>query len=174
MRRVTEIETLQEGIYIVTPEDQILDVNPALAEFSDTTQAIVGSQRQRGLPMKRYEPLFGRSQPPTGVGGPRNQTLRKDGVTHGLNTAVAVRDPSGKIIRYQGALMDITERREIERRLHTAGICAPPRRQLSDLILVLDTEAHYTFAVRGAAKCWLRWHEISEMKLEPAPTPRIS
>src|SRR5229473_2891228 len=63
-----------------------------------------------------------------------------------LNTAAAVRDNGGSVLRYQGALMDITERREMERRLHQQQEFA--RRLVDsfpDLILVLDTNAHYTF-----------------------------
>src|SRR5881394_2108349 len=63
-----------------------------------------------------------------------------------LNTAAAVRDNAGRVVRYQGALMDITERREMERRLHQQQEFA--RRLVDsfpDLILVLDTEAHYNF-----------------------------
>src|SRR5258708_19644908 len=63
-----------------------------------------------------------------------------------LNTATAVRDNGGHVVRYQGAVMDITERREMERRLHQQQEFA--RRLVDnfpDLILVLDTASHYTF-----------------------------
>src|SRR5262249_30466244 len=63
-----------------------------------------------------------------------------------LNTAAAVRDASGKIVRYQGALMDVTARREIERRLHKQQEFA--RRLVDsfpDVIFVVDTQARYTF-----------------------------
>src|SRR5438445_12894716 len=73
--------------------------------------------------------------------------VRKDGTSIVcLNTAAAVRDNAGRVVRYQGALMDITERREMERRLHQQQEFA--RRLVDsfpDLILVLDTAAHYTF-----------------------------
>src|SRR5258705_9675510 len=73
--------------------------------------------------------------------------IRKDGTSIVcLNTAAAVRDNSGRVLRYQGALMDITERREMERRLHQQQEFA--RRLVDsfpDLILVLDAAAHYTF-----------------------------
>ncbi len=73
--------------------------------------------------------------------------IRKDGTSIVcLNTATAVRDNTGRVVRYQGALMDITERREMERRLHQQQEFA--RRLVDnfpDLILVLDTAAHYTF-----------------------------
>jgi two-component system NtrC family sensor kinase len=73
--------------------------------------------------------------------------IRKDGTSIVcLNTAAAVRDNAGRVVRYQGALMDITERREMERRLHQQQEFA--RRLVDsfpDLILVLDIAAHYTF-----------------------------
>jgi len=49
-------------------------------------------------------------------------------------------------VRYQGSLLDVTERREMERRLHQQQEFA--RRLVDnfpDLILVLDTAAHYTY-----------------------------
>src|SRR6266700_5146184 len=121
--RFTELfETLQEGIYIVTPEDQIIDVNPALVR-------ILGYDSKAELLARKVSDVFPEEALRTVVrqevnrqpvlAGREIRLLRKDGVfITCLNTAAAVRDPSGKIIRYQGALMDITERREIERRLH--------------------------------------------------------
>src|SRR5258708_39320052 len=73
--------------------------------------------------------------------------IRKDGASIVcLNTAAAVRDSSGQVVRYQGSVMDITERREMERRLHKEQEFA--RRLVDsfpDLILVLDATARYTF-----------------------------
>src|SRR4029077_2501052 len=73
--------------------------------------------------------------------------IRKDGTSIVcLNTAAAVRDSAGQVVRYQGAVMDITERREMERRLHQQQEFA--RRLVDsfpDLILVIDTASHYTF-----------------------------
>src|ERR1700690_1443763 len=63
-----------------------------------------------------------------------------------LNTAAAVRDTTGRIVRYQGALVDITERRVMEKRLHQQQEFA--RRLVDsfpDLIFVVDTNNHYTF-----------------------------
>src|SRR5207245_9619416 len=73
--------------------------------------------------------------------------VRKDGTSIVcLNTAGAVRDNVGRVVRYQGSLLDVTERREMERRLHQQQEFA--RRLVDnfpDLILVLDPGAHYTF-----------------------------
>jgi len=63
-----------------------------------------------------------------------------------LNTAGAVRDTNGRVVRYHGALMDITERREMERRLYQQQEFA--RRLIDsfpDLIFVVDSSGHYTF-----------------------------
>src|SRR5437763_15800437 len=73
--------------------------------------------------------------------------LRKDGTSIVcLNTIAAVRDNGGKVVRYQGAVMDITGRREMEHRLHQQQEFA--RRLVDnfpDLILVLDADSRYTF-----------------------------
>jgi len=64
-----------------------------------------------------------------------------------LNTSTVVRDPSGRVLRYQGAIVDITERRAIEKRLHKEQEFA--RRLVDsfpDLIFVVDADKRYTFA----------------------------
>jgi len=70
-----------------------------------------------------------------------------------LNTAAAVRDNTGKIVRYQGALMDVTARRELRGQLHKEQEFA--RRLVDsfpDLILVIDTQGNYTLSARVAVK----------------------
>ena len=45
--------------------------------------------------------------------------IRKDGTAIVcLNAATAVRDTSGKVLRYQGSVLDVTARRQMERQLH--------------------------------------------------------
>jgi two-component system NtrC family sensor kinase len=149
--RFTELfETLQEGIYIVTPEDRILDANPALVRMlgydskeellAQTLSSVFPDQAQRR--MLRHEVD---NQPM--LQGREIVLLRKDGTPITcLNTAAAVRDASGNVVRYHGALMDISERRNMERQLHKEQEFA--RRLVGsfpDLILVLDTSGHYTF-----------------------------
>jgi len=149
--RFTELfETLQEGIYIVTPEDRIMDANPALVR-------ILGYDSKDELLVRKVSDIFPdeslrnivRSEvdrQPV-LEGREIMLIRKDGKPIiCLNTAAAVRDASGKIIRYQGALMDVTARREIERRLHKQQEFA--RRLVDsfpDVIFVVDTQARYTF-----------------------------
>src|SRR5215469_16055154 len=149
--RFTELfETLQEGIYIVTPEDQILDANPALVRILgyDCKAELLSRRVSEVFPDESLRKLIRHEVDQRPVLQGREITLlRKDGVTVTcLNTAAAVRDSTGKIVRYQGALMDITARREMERRLHKQQEFA--RRLIDsfpDLILVLDSQAHYTF-----------------------------
>src|SRR5256712_497423 len=149
--RFTELfESLQEGIYITTPDGAILDVNPALVRMLgyDSKEDVLkrqvpeifvdGAERKIVKEQVERQPM---------IQGREITLIRKDGTSIVcLNTAAAVRDNSGRVVRYQGALMDVTERREMERRLHQQQEFA--RRLVDnfpDLILVLDPAAHYTF-----------------------------
>jgi len=149
--RFTELfETLQEGIYITTPDGTIVDVNPALVRM-------LGYDSREELVKKRVAEVFvdqaerkivqAEIDRHPMIQGREITLICKDGTSIVcLNTAAAVRDNAGRVVRYQGALMDITERREMERRLHQQQEFA--RRLVDsfpDLILVLDTAAHYTF-----------------------------
>jgi PAS domain S-box-containing protein len=149
--RFTELfESLQEGIYVATPDDQLIDVNPALARMlgyaskeellSRSFADLLPDETQRRALRERVE-----NQPL--VQGREITLTRKDGrPLVCLNTAGAVRDTSGRVVRYHGALMDITERREMERRLYQQQEFA--RRLIDsfpDLIFVVDTGRHFTF-----------------------------
>ena len=149
--RFTELfETLQEGIYIVTPGDKILEVNPALVQMlgyssreellAKKVSEVFVDEEQRSLIAREVN-----SQP-----SPQGREIilrRKDGQPLVcLNTASAVRDTGGKIVRYQGALADITERRAMEKRLYQQQEFA--RRLVDsfpDLIFVVDAQRRYTF-----------------------------
>jgi two-component system NtrC family sensor kinase len=149
--RFTELfESLQEGIYITTPDGAILDTNPALVRM-------LGYDSKEDLLKRQVDEIFiDRAERKTlkqevehqaSPQGREITLIRKDGTSIVcLNTTAAVRDSSGAVVRYQGAVMDITERREMERRLHQQQEFA--RRLVDsfpDLILVLDIAAHYTF-----------------------------
>jgi len=149
--RFTELfETLQEGIYIVTPEDRIVDVNPALVRILgyDSKEELLSRKVSEVFPDESLRNIVRAEvdrQPV--LEGREIILIRKDGkpITC-LNTAAAVREASGKIVRYQGALMDITARREMERSLHKQQEFA--RRLVDsfpDVIFVVDTQARYTF-----------------------------
>src|SRR5580698_10703329 len=121
--RFTELfETLQEGIYIVTPDDRILDANPALVRMLgyDSKEELLTHSLADVLPDAQQRRLLRQEVDNEPMLQGRELTLiRKDG--HPiicLNTAAVVRDTSGRVLRYHGALMDIAERREMERRLY--------------------------------------------------------
>src|SRR6516225_2474163 len=149
--RFTELfETLQEGIYIVTPDDKIVEVNPALV------QMLGYSSKEELLALKVSDVFVDADQRSVLVREVNSQPspesreitlLRKDGQSITcLNTATAVRDTGGKVVRYQGALADVTERRAIEKRLYQQQEFA--RRLVDsfpDLIFVVDPQKRYTF-----------------------------
>src|SRR6266852_3284126 len=149
--RFTELfETLQEGIYIVTPDEKILEVNPALVRM-------LGYSSKEELMSKRVSEVFVDESQRISIvrevsreASPHGHELtlrRKDGQpVYCLNTASPVRDTAGHVIRFQGALVDITERRAIEKQLHQQQEFA--RRLVDsfpDLIFVVDTERRYNF-----------------------------
>jgi PAS domain S-box-containing protein len=148
--RFTELfETLQEGVYFSTPEGRLLDVNPALvgmlgyAEKSDLLAV-----QPTALNFEPGAPVLGRAVDDRGGVRTREIKLRrKDGAAAiFLDTSRAVWDTSGNIIRYQGTLVDVTDRRRMERQLVQQEEF---RRRLlesfPDLILVFDLEERYTF-----------------------------
>jgi len=149
--RFTELfETLQEGIYIINVDGDILDANPALVRMLgyDSKEELLACRvpdifhdRNERMSLKNEverQPI---------LQGREITLTRKDGTSLiCLNTAAAVRDSVGTVIRYQGALMDVTASRVMERRLHQQQEFA--RRLIDsfpDLIFVLDNAANYTF-----------------------------
>src|SRR6266705_2451679 len=149
--RFTELfESLQEGIYITTPEGLILEVNPALVRMLgyDSKEELLKRQvSEIFVDQAERKSVQEQVERQAMIQGREITLIRKDGTSIVcLNTAAAVRDNSGRVVRYQGAVMDITERREMERRLHQQQEFA--RRLVDsfpDLILVLDTGGNYTF-----------------------------
>src|SRR5882762_10357269 len=149
--RFTELfESLQEGIYIITPEGSILDANPALVRmlgYDSKDDLLKREVAEIFVDQAERKILKEQIEHQSMLQGREITLIRKDGTSIVcLNTAAAVRDNAGHIVRYQGAVMDITERREMERRLHQQQEFA--RRLVDsfpDLILVLDTSANYTF-----------------------------
>jgi PAS domain S-box-containing protein len=148
--RFTELfETLQEGVYFSTPEGQLLDANPALVSTLGYTEkrdllAVAPSD----LNFDAGQPVLGRAADDRGGVRTREIKLRrKDGkAATFLDSSRAVWDTAGNIIRYQGTLVDITEKRGMEQQLAQQEEF---RRRLlesfPDLILVVDLEERYTF-----------------------------
>jgi len=150
-RRFTELfETLQEGVYFSTPEGKLLDVNPALVAmlgYSGKDQ-LVGREPQELNLQPGHSAVLGRSSSDPGAVRTREISLRRRDGTEVicLDTSRAVWDASGAIVRYQGTLIDVTERRRMETQLKQQEQF---RQRLleafPDLILVIDLEGRYKF-----------------------------
>ncbi len=148
--RFTELfETLQEGVYFSTPEGRLLDANPALvAMLGYGEKAELLAVAASALNLEPGQPVLGRASDDRGGVRTREIKLRrKDGsAATFLDTSRAVWDTAGNIIRYQGTLVDITDKRRMERQLAQQEEF---RRRLlesfPDLILVVDPEERYTF-----------------------------
>ena len=100
------------------------------------------------MSIPRQPPVLGRAPDDRGGVRAREITLRKKDGNPAvfLESSRAVWDASGNLIRYQGTLVDVTERRKLERQLLQQEEF---RRRLlesfPDLILVVDLEERYTF-----------------------------
>jgi PAS domain S-box-containing protein len=164
--RFTELfETLQEGVYFSTPEGHLLDANPALVgmlgyeEKGDLLAA-----EPAALNFDPGQPVLGRASDDRGGVRTREIKLRrKDGsAAIFLDSSRAVWDTSGNIIRYQGTLVDITEKRKMERQLaQQEEFHGRLLESFPDLILVVDLEERYTFVSARARE--LLGHEPEEM-----------
>ena len=148
--RFTELfETLQEGVYFSTPEGQLLDSNPALVSMLGYTErGDLLSVKPAALNFDPGPPVLGRAVDDRGGVRTREIKLRrKDGAAAiFLDSSRAVWDTSGNIIRYQGTLVDITEKRKMERQLaQQEEFRSRLLESFPDLILVVDLEERYTF-----------------------------
>jgi PAS domain S-box-containing protein len=143
-------ESLREGIFFTSPEGQVLDANPALIRMLGyETKAELQAQNFGDVyadPAQR-DALIRELQSRGSVQDREIVLSRKDGShLYCLASGFAIRDSFGRIVRLQGTLVDITERREIEKRLHQEQdfvrhliACFP------DLIAVFDREGRFKF-----------------------------
>lgn len=148
--RFTELfETLQEGVYFSTPQGQVLDTNPALVSmlgYAEKSELL--AVEPAALNFDQGSPVLGRAVDDRGGLRTREIRLRrKDGKPATfLDSSRAVWDASGNIIRYQGTLVDITEKRTMERQLQQVDeFRSRLLESFPDLILVVDLEEKYTF-----------------------------
>ncbi len=149
-QRFTQLfESLQEGVYISSPEGKLLEVNPALVSILgyDTKEELLNLQAD-GLNVEAGgEPVLGRGGSQSGRTRTRELRLRRKdgGVAVCADTSSGVME-AGRVVRYHGTLVDVTEKRALEQQLRRQEEF---RRHLlesfPDLILVLDLKGQYTF-----------------------------
>jgi PAS domain S-box-containing protein len=151
-RRFTELfETLQEGVYFCTPEGKLLDGNPTLVTmlgYSNKIELLSVDAKALNFDPDQ-NPVLGRGADDRGGVRTREITLRRRDGTAAicLDTSRAVWDEAGTIIRYQGTLTDVTERRKMEEQLRQQEQFRQKLLEsFPDLILVVDLEERYTFA----------------------------
>jgi PAS domain S-box-containing protein len=150
-RRFTELfETLQEGVYFSTPEGKLQDANVALVQMLryGSKEELIALETTGLNSDKDQPPVLGRGADDRGGVRTREIPLRrKDGSTGVfLDSSRAVWDESGAIIRYQGTLVDVTGRREMERALRQQEeFQRYLLESFPDLILVIDLEERYSF-----------------------------
>jgi PAS domain S-box-containing protein len=142
-------ESLQEGVYISNPEGKLLEVNPALVTILgyNTKEDLLNLPPDQLSADPGTEPVLGQAGSQGGRTRTREVRLkRKDGgVAVCADTSTGVTE-GDKIVRYQGTLVDVTERHALEQQLRRQEEF---RRHLlesfPDLILVLDLKGQYTF-----------------------------
>jgi PAS domain S-box-containing protein len=150
--RFTDLfQALQEGIFFSTPEGQIVDVNPALVRM-------LGYASKEELQARNFEEVCALPSDCQAVvqelaekGSFQGRELmfrREDGrQIDCLVSGSAIRDRAGHLVRIQGTLVDITERREIEGKLREEEEFV--RRLVAsfpDSIAVFDRDGRYLFA----------------------------
>ncbi len=148
-QRFTQLfESLQEGVYISNPEGRLLEVNPALVSILgyDSKEDLLQLPPEQ-LNVDAGDPVLGHAGSQSGRTRTREVRLRRKdgGVAVCVDTSSGVME-AGRIVRYQGTLVDVTEKRALEQQVRRQEEF---RRHLlesfPDLILVLDLKGQYTF-----------------------------
>ncbi len=149
-QRFTQLfESLQEGVYISNPEGKLLEVNPALVKilgYESKEDLLQLPPEQLGVE-GGSDPVLGRGDGLSGHTRTREVRLRrKDGaVAVCLDTSAGVIE-DGRVVRYQGTLVDVTEKQALERQLrHQEEFRRHLLESFPDLIFVLDLKGQYTF-----------------------------
>jgi PAS domain S-box-containing protein len=146
--RFTEfVETLQEGVYFSSPDGKFFDVNSALA-------GMLGYSSKQDLLAQPTEairaegPALERSLNDGGATLSREVHLRRRDGSVGtfLDSSRAVRDAAGSLVRYEGTLVDVTEKKALERQIaEEEEFRQHLLESFPDLILVADLTGKLTF-----------------------------
>jgi PAS domain S-box-containing protein len=149
-QRFTQLfESLQEGVYISDLEGKLLEVNPALVTILgyESKEELLDLAPERLGVDASGDPVLGRGGSQSGRTRTREVRLRRKdgGIAVCADTSTGVLE-AGRIVRYQGTLVDVTEKRALERQLHRQEEFRQHLLEsFPDLILVLDLKGKYTF-----------------------------
>jgi two-component system NtrC family sensor kinase len=149
-------ESVQEGVFVSTPDGRLLDYNPAFASMLgyENRDEMGGIDLGRDLFLSP-EHRAAYSEDMARQGYLRNYEIalrRRDGrVITLMENSFAVRDARGQIERYQGFLVDITEKKRVEedirrrnRELGALNAMATLATQTFDLDEILQNTLHWT------------------------------
>lgn len=155
MRFTQFVESLSAGVFFSTTEGKMIDANPALVRmwgFGSKEDLQAHNIRERYANPAQREQLVHDTTANGSVQDRQITYLRKDGTPMlGRASALAIRDHSGRLVRFQGTIVDVTDRVEIEKQLHREQEFT--RRLIEcfpDLIAVIDLEGRFTFASERA------------------------
>jgi PAS domain S-box-containing protein len=143
-------ESFSEGILFVTPAGQLLDANPALVNmlgYSSKEELQATNFRDVYADPSSRDLIIHDLETNGSIHEREIVMRRKDGrQIHCLTSGFAMRDAAGRPVRLQGTLIDITQRREMEKRLQQEQSFI--RRMVAsfpDLIAVLDREGRFIY-----------------------------
>ncbi len=145
----TLFESLQEGVYISNGQGKLLEVNPALVSilgYASKDELLQLPAEGLNIDAEK-DPVLGHIGSQSGRTRTREVRLRKKdgGIAVCVDTSTGVVE-DGRLVRYQGTLVDVTEKHAMERQLRRQEEF---RLQLlesfPDLILVIDLNGKYTF-----------------------------
>jgi PAS domain S-box-containing protein len=118
----TLVSSVQEGVFISTPQGRFLDFNEAMMRMTgfETREDLLGAD----IPGTMYanpadrERLKKLLQEHGSVADFEFEMRRKDGeIRTVLESSIAVKDSAGSVTAYQGFLLDITERKHAEQEI---------------------------------------------------------
>jgi diguanylate cyclase (GGDEF)-like protein/PAS domain S-box-containing protein len=133
-----------EGMFQTSPDGRYLAANPALARIygyaspDELIASVVDIASQLYVDAGRRDQFVDAMARDGSVSGFESRIRRKDGTEIWISEHVrAVRDPAGHLLYYEGAVQDISRRKDVEQRLlhdafHDALTGLPNRALLSD------------------------------------------
>jgi two-component system NtrC family sensor kinase len=176
-------ESVQEGVFVSTPEGLLIDCNPAFASmlgYADRAEMLgVDIGKQVFLSAERRVAYSEEMEKQGRMHNYEVAIRRKDGrVVTLMENSFATRDAQGKIERYQGFLVDITEKKRVEedmqrrnRELGALNAMAMIATETFDLDQILQNTLRWTTELY-AQHCDILLFDIESGRLMRSETSR--